>query len=240
MAGAPRALLNVASHGAVTVVMLVVALLMADRQRATAQAPAAAGAGGVTVSISGWWILTLYRVAQIESRLRGWTSRPSASARLQLAAAQIQPHFLFNPRLAAALDTGDACRAAVAQLHGLPARHAADNVRHALPAATSEIDMACSYLEIMQTCLGERLRFSISVDPVVPSSCRPAPLLTLAENAIATASGPNSPAAPSSWCDAGRSCRGPAGPRQRCWPRPGRVRRRVFTTPAAAWLPRPL
>ncbi|RZJ10100.1 MAG: hypothetical protein EOP39_09560, partial [Rubrivivax sp.] len=49
----------------------------------------------MTAVLSGWWILTIYRVDQIEGRLRELAEQ-DAALRLQtrLAAAQIQPHFL--------------------------------------------------------------------------------------------------------------------------------------------------
>ena len=182
-----RLLLNVASYGAVTVVMLVVALLMADRQRATAQALLPLALAAVTVSISGWWILTLYRVAQIESRLRELDEQAERERLAsQLAAAQIQPHFLFNTlaSLQHWVDTGDARAAPLLRSFTAYLRATLPMFEHALLPLASEIDMVRSYLEIMQARLGERLRFSISVDPVVHVQLPPGTLLTLAENAI--------------------------------------------------------
>ncbi|MEI2598346.1 histidine kinase, partial [Acinetobacter pittii] len=51
----------------------------------------------LTAVLSGWWLLTLYRVQQIKARLRELDEQ-AAALRLsnRLAAAQIQPHFLFN------------------------------------------------------------------------------------------------------------------------------------------------
>ena len=57
----------------------------------------AVGASLAILIALGWWFLTLYRAHQIEARLRELAEQQRAlDMARQLAAAQIQPHFLYN------------------------------------------------------------------------------------------------------------------------------------------------
>ncbi|MEO3689958.1 sensor histidine kinase [Roseateles paludis] len=182
-----RKLLNIASYGAMTLVMLVVVVLMLDRQRAAVQALLPLAIAAVAVSISGWWILTLYRVAQIEARLRELDEQAERERLAsQLAAAQIQPHFLFNTlaSLQHWVDTGDVRAAPLLRSFTAYLRATLPMFEHALLPLASEVEMVRSYLAIMQARLGERLQFSIDIDPVIHAQLPPGTLLTLTENAV--------------------------------------------------------
>ena len=65
----------------------------------------------LTLVSLAWWMVTVYRVEQIDARLRELAEQ-DAALRLstRLAAAQIQPHFLFNTlaSLQHWVNTGDA------------------------------------------------------------------------------------------------------------------------------------
>lgn len=182
-----RKLLNLASYGAMLVVAAAVAVPIVKHERAAVQAVLPFVLAAVTISISGWWILTLYRVAQIEARLRELDEQAERERLAsQLAAAQIQPHFLFNTlaSLQHWVDTGDARAAPLLRSFTAYLRATLPMFEHALLPLASEIEMVRSYLAIMQARLGERLQFSIDVDPVIHAQLPPGTLLTLTENAV--------------------------------------------------------
>lgn len=132
------------------------------------------------------WTLTLYRAHQIEGRLNELAERDEALALARrLSAAQLQPHFLFNTLASIQhwVDTGNAKA-------GPTLRSLTDYLRallpmfeHALHPLADELDAMRRYLEVMQTRLGERLRYRFDLD----GSDAPLPPgigLTLLENAI--------------------------------------------------------
>jgi len=111
----------------------------------------------------------------------------ATEAQLRLLQAQIEPHFLFNtlanvqslidhdtPRAKQMLEAfTDYLRASLSQL------------RLADSSLEAELGMAQSYLQLLQTRMGERLRFAIEVDPAVRAAVLPPLLLQpLIENAI--------------------------------------------------------
>lgn len=137
---------------------------------------------------SGWWILVIFRVQQIESRLREQDDqRRHTALQTQLLQAQIQPHFLFNSL--AALDhwvsSGDA--RATPLLRSLTGY-----LRATLPLFNreqlklgEELAAVREYLAVMQARVGERLRVEIEIEPGLEEQrLPPALLLTLVENAI--------------------------------------------------------
>ncbi len=137
---------------------------------------------------SGWWILVIVRVQQIEARLRELDDqRRHTALQTQLLQAQIQPHFLFNSL--AALDhwvsSGDA--RATPLLRSLTGY-----LRATLPlfnreqiALGEELAAVREYLAVMQARVGERLRVEIEIEPSLQDQpLPPALLLTLVENAI--------------------------------------------------------
>jgi len=137
---------------------------------------------------SGWWILVIFRVQQIEARLRELDDQQRhAAMQTQLLQAQIQPHFLFNSL--AALDhwvsSGDA--RATPLLRSLTGY-----LRATLPLFNrdqltlgEELAAVREYLAVMQARVGERLRVEIEIEPGLEEQrLPPALLLTLVENAI--------------------------------------------------------
>jgi signal transduction histidine kinase len=143
----------------------------------------------VLVACSAWWMLTLMRVQQIEARLTELDERErSLKLTRRLAAAQIQPHFLFNTlaSLQHWVDSADpragpTLRSFTGYLRGTLPMFERDTL-----LLDEELALVRSYLEVMQARLGERLRWSIEIEAGV--SVPPLPpgvLLTLAENAIA-------------------------------------------------------
>ncbi len=141
-----------------------------------------------TTLMLGWWFVAVYRAHQIEARLREQAEQARALAMAgQLAAAQIQPHFLYNTL--AALQhwvqaKDDRAAPMLAALTGF--------LRATLPlfnrprlALGDEAAAVREYLEVMRLRLGERLRYTVDIEPAAaPVQVLPGLLLTLVENAV--------------------------------------------------------
>ena len=142
----------------------------------------------MTGVLSAWWMVTLFRVQQIEARLRELADH-DAALRLQtrLAAAQIQPHFLFNTlaSLQHWVDTGDARAAPLLRDFTAYLRATLPMFERELQPFAHEIEMVRRYLAIMQARLGARLAFAIDVPAGTAADLPPGIVLTLVENAIA-------------------------------------------------------
>ena len=125
-----------------------------------------------------WW-----RSRLRQQRLRG----EALEARLRLLQGQIEPHLLFNtlanvrslmdydpPRAKRMLETFSGyLRAGLSQL------------RQTDSTLQAELEMAQSYLALLQIRMEERLRFSIEADAAARATCMPALMLQpLVENAI--------------------------------------------------------
>nr|WP_297524475.1 histidine kinase [uncultured Roseateles sp.] len=149
-------------------------------------------AGGMTLTVSSWWFLTLYRTQQLGARLAELDAQEERIAMAQrLATAQIQPHFLFNTlaSLQHWVDTRD-------DRAGPMLRSLTRYLRATLPMfeqdrlpLEQELQIVRSYLDIMQARLGQRLSWSLDTDEtsqaaIAAASLPPGTLLTLAENAI--------------------------------------------------------
>jgi signal transduction histidine kinase len=141
-----------------------------------------------TTLMLAFWFATVYRAHQIEARLREQAEQARALAMAgQLAAAQIQPHFLYNTL--AALQhwvqaKDDRAAPMLAALNGF--------LRATLPlfnrprlALGDEAAAVREYLEVMRLRLGERLRYTVAVEPeAAAAQVPPGLLLTLVENAV--------------------------------------------------------
>ena len=139
-------------------------------------------------AVVGFWFVTFYRAGQIESRLRELDERDRAvEMARQLAAAQIQPHFLFNSLASLQHWVQAKDDRAAPMLVALTSF-----LRATLPlfqrqalALGDEAEAARQYLEVMRLRLGQRLRFEIDIPReagLVPMP--PGVLLTLVENAV--------------------------------------------------------
>ncbi len=137
---------------------------------------------------SGWWFLVIFRVQQIESRLREIDERGRSEAmQAQLLQAQIQPHFLFNSLASLQHWVEDRDQRAAPLLRSLTGY-----LRATLPLFNrqqltlgEELAAVREYLAVMQARLGGRLRVEIELQPGLERQpLPPALLLTLVENAI--------------------------------------------------------
>ncbi len=148
------------------------------------------GAGMVlamAVSVA-YWFAAVFRSHQIEARLRELAEQQRAlDMARQLAAAQIQPHFLYNALASLQHWVQAKDDRAAPMLAALTAF-----LRATLPlfnrerlALGDEAEAARQYLAVMQLRLGERLRASVNIDPAAAASAMPPGLLlTLVENAV--------------------------------------------------------
>lgn len=183
-----RRRLNIACYGMATVVSLAFVALVKWSPSDRAVDYGILAVVVMTATLSAWWILTLYRVDQIEARLRELAEQ-DAALRLQtrLAAAQIQPHFLFNTlaSLQHWVDTGDARAAPLLRDFTAYLRATLPMFERELQPLADEIEMVRRYLAIMQARLGSRLAFTIDVPADLDAQLPPGIVLTLVENAIA-------------------------------------------------------
>jgi signal transduction histidine kinase len=138
--------------------------------------------------LSAWWMVTLFRVQQIEARLRELAEQDAAlKLSTRLAAAQIQPHFLFNTlaSLQHWVDTGDARAAPLLRDFTAYLRATLPMFERELQPLADELEMVRRYLAIMQTRLGARLQWHIDAPADLAAELPPGLVLTLVENAIA-------------------------------------------------------
>lgn len=183
-----RRRLNIACYGACIALFIAAVLTVRHGMREQLEARLPLLLAVLTAVLSGWWILTLYRVEQIEARLRELADR-DAALRLstRLAAAQIQPHFLFNTlaSLQHWVDTGDTRAAPLLRDFTAYLRATLPMFERELQPFAHEIEMVRRYLAIMQARLGARLTFDIDVPDDAVAELPPGIVLTLVENAIA-------------------------------------------------------
>lgn len=146
------------------------------------------GGAALVLCMLGFWFVTVYRAHQIEARLRELDERHRvADMARQLAAAQIQPHFLFNSL--AALEhwvqaKDDRAAPMLSALTGF-LRATLPLFDRRLLRLVDEAQAAERYLEVMRLRLGPRLSFSIELAPdSAEAMLPPGVLLTLVENAV--------------------------------------------------------
>ncbi len=140
------------------------------------------------VASLGLWFLAVFRSEQIAGRLREHAEREQAvEMARQLAAAQIQPHFLFNSLASLQHWVQAKDDRAAPMLEALTGflRATLPLFNQARLRLGDEAEAVRRYLQVMQLRLGERLRFSIEIDPAAAElQVPPGVLLTLVENAV--------------------------------------------------------
>lgn len=144
---------------------------------------------GVYVFVmSSWLLLVIFRVAQIEARLREIADQQAQLAlSRRLATAQIHPHFLFNTlaSLTHWVETHDPRAAPLLKDLAAYLRATLPLFERESMPLTEEWALVRTYLGIMQARLGDRLRWSIDHDPALDGLLvPPGSVLTLVENAI--------------------------------------------------------
>ncbi|MBL8307053.1 MAG: histidine kinase [Rubrivivax sp.] len=134
------------------------------------------------------WFLAVWRANQIESRLREQDEREKAiEMARRLAAAQVEPHFLFNTLASLqhwVQTKDDRAGPLLASLTGY-LRATLPLFNRPLVAAGQELVAVRRYLEVMQSRLGGRLTFGVAVEAALEQALLPPGLLlTLVENAV--------------------------------------------------------
>ncbi len=172
------------------------------------------------------WFLVIWRAHQIESRLSEQAEREKAiEMARRLAAAQLEPHFLFNTlaSLQHWVDTKDD-RAAplLAALTGY-LRATLPMFKRPTLALHEELLAVERYLQVMQARMGQRLTWQIDVAPTLRD-------LPLPPGRAADPGGKRRPARPGSPTGGRRSALeradpGPSGPHRRGGQRSGSGRR---------------
>jgi sensor histidine kinase YesM len=122
-----------------------------------------------------------------DERQQSEVSRQLTETRLRMLQAQIEPHFLFNT-LASAQQLAQKDAPEAARLIGHLVRFLRTSIplmREQRGSLQREFEQIGAYLAIMQTRMGERLRYSIAADDEVAQlPLPPALVMTLVENAI--------------------------------------------------------
>ena len=136
----------------------------------------------------GLWAIIVYRTQYIEMRLREQDERErSIEMARRLAAAQIEPHFLFNTLASVQhwVHTGDARAAPLLDALTGYLRATLPMFDRALHPLGQELVAVRGYLEVMRSRLGPRLRLAIDIpDELHALLLPPGLLLTLVENAV--------------------------------------------------------
>ena len=134
------------------------------------------------------WFLVVWRSQQIESRLTALAERERAiEMARRLAAAQLEPHFLFNTlaSLQHWVHTQDARAAPLLDALTGYLRATLPMFTRALQPAADEVQAVRLYLQVMQARLGSRLQWQLDLPATLHAQALPPGLLlTLVENAI--------------------------------------------------------
>ncbi len=183
-----RPLLQVQMAAALVMVLLGIGVRLSVADRGDRQAVTLVLGVGVALLVVVLWFLVVWRAQQIEARLREQAEREKAiEMARRLAAAQMEPHFLFNTLASVqhwVQTKDDRAAPLLAALTGY-LRATLPLFDRPLLAAGSELVAVRRYLEVMQSRLGARLTFSIEVDAALEKALLPPGLLlTLVENAV--------------------------------------------------------
>ena len=175
---------------AVTTAMVLLALGIRWRlpERVDREAVAVTLASGCAVLVVLLWFLVLWRAQQIEARLREQAEREKAiEMARRLAAAQLEPHFLFNTLASVqhwVQTKDDRAAPLLAALTGY-LRATLPMFNRPLLAVGDELQAIERYLQVMQARMGARLAWRIDVDAALHAlQLPPGVLLTLTENAV--------------------------------------------------------
>jgi sensor histidine kinase YesM len=157
---------------------------------------------GITVMIvTGWlvapWtaILALFhqRELALQDQMQAFAlerselERKALDSRLRMLQSQVEPHFLFNTlaNVRELVVSGSPQAATVLDSLITYLRNAVPRLNEPVTTMDQELQLARSYLELMQMRMPDRLQYSVQADAAAPGvSCPPATLLTLVENAI--------------------------------------------------------
>ena len=135
----------------------------------------------------GYYWLWAESERSMESGLREEAQRETQRMELQMLRAQLDPHFLFNSLNAIAAEIPTHPAAATGMLNELSEylRYSLEHRKDVLVALSAEIRSMEAYLRIQHARFGERLCFSVDVEPDAALCLIPCFILQpLVENAI--------------------------------------------------------
>ena len=145
------------------------------------------GGGGALTPVL-LWFLVVWRAQQIEARLREQAERERAiEMARRLAAAQLEPHFLFNTLASVQhwVQTKDDRAAPLLTALTGYLRATLPMFNRPLLAVGDELQAVERYLQVMQARMGARLAWRIDADAALHAlQLPPGVLLTLVENAV--------------------------------------------------------
>jgi len=143
---------------------------------------------GTGLLVAVQWFLVVWRAGQIQGRLREQAEREkSIEMARRLAAAQLEPHFLFNTLASVQhwVHTKDDRAAPLLVALTSYLRCTLPLFNRPLLAAGEELAVVQQHLQVMQLRLGERLAWELDVPADLHANLLPpGVLLTLVENAL--------------------------------------------------------
>lgn len=183
-----RSLLQMSMAAALLLALTSGALLGRIADREERRAVALVLSGGTTTVLMSLWFMVMWRWHQIDARLREQAERDRAiEMARRLAAAQLEPHFLFNTlaSLQHWVHTRDARAAPMLDALVGYLRATLPMFKQPLHPLAGELEAVRHYLEVMAARLGERLHWAIDVPAALHAvPLPPGLLLTLVENAV--------------------------------------------------------
>lgn len=183
-----RPLLQVSLAASLLLLLMAIGALGHIPDREERRAVALVLAGGATTVLMALWFMVIWRSHQIEARLREQAERDRAiEMARRLAAAQLEPHFLFNTLAALQhwVHTHDARAAPMLDALVGYLRATLPMFKQPLHALAEELAAVRHYLEVMAARFGERLHWAIDVPTALHAvPLPPGLLLTLVENAV--------------------------------------------------------
>jgi signal transduction histidine kinase len=184
-----RPLMQVQFGVVAAMLLLAVGIRWRLPERADREAVTLVLAIGGSLLAAALWFLVVWRSHEIEARLREQAERAkSIEMARRLAAAQIEPHFLFNTLASVqhwVQTKDDRAAPLLAALTGY-LRATLPLFDRSLLLAGDELVAVRRYLEVMQARLGERLSWRLDIEAGLERVLLPPGLLlTLVENAVA-------------------------------------------------------
>lgn len=181
-------LLQVSVASALLLALTASVVLVRIPDREERRAVALVLSGGTATVMMSLWFMVMWRWHQIDARLRELAERDRAvEMARRLAAAQLEPHFLFNTlaSLQHWVHTRDARAAPMLDALVGYLRATLPMFKQPVHPLGDELEAVRRYLQVMAARFGERLRWAIDVPAALHAlPLPPGLLLTLVENAV--------------------------------------------------------
>ncbi len=183
-----RPLMQAQMGSALLLILLALGIRWRVPERSDREALGLVLAIGTSLLVAVQWFLVVWRSGQIEGRLREQAERKkSIEMARRLAAAQLEPHFLFNTLASVQhwVQTKDDRAAPLLAALTSYLRATLPLFNRPLLTVGEELQVVQHYLQVMQLRMGERLAWQVDVSADLQAvQLPPGVLLTLVENAI--------------------------------------------------------